>query len=411
MKKRLEVLQREMVAKGISLIISFTGTDEGLKGNVINELILNLDQRNINVCHLDKNEVLNYNGPVLKKLWVYVPQRGKITLMDNRYESLLEEQISQELISGDVSEFGNYLTRNNVVLLDFDLNEESIDLNAESDKFEGFVDGLRATIIGQLESKLSENSNADADADAEASFSFPSKKNLNLDDLTFSNHLSKAEYSQRIKEFEDSLRDIPQRLGEKKKSLMILFEGLDGAGKGTCIKEIARHLDPREYKVYPRVLLKDFAKGYPDLYYYWKAVPEYGKISIMDRTWYNWVLDKRVNNECEEKTSAIMMNEIKAMERQMTHEGVILLKFWVGISYEEQGRRFAKRMQDPAMMEKSLADDLENRKNWSKFQEYAEIMITETSTAHAPWVVIEANSLEYAKEMVLKEIIGKIGKD
>ena len=405
MKKRLEVLHREMVDKGISLIISFTGIAEGLKGNVINELILNLDQRNINVRHLDKNEVLNYNGPVLKRLWEYVPQRGKITLVDNSYESLIEEQSCQELISADVSEFRNYLTRNNVVLLEFDLNEDSIDLNPESDQFEGFVDGLRATIIGQLESKLSENSNAGA------SFSFPSKKNLNLDELPFSNHLSKAEYSERIKEFEDSLRDIPQRLGEKKKSLMILFEGLDGAGKGTCIKEIARHLDPREYKVYPRVLLKDFAKGYPDLYYYWKAVPEYGKISIMDRTWYNWVLDKRVNNECEEKTSAIMMNEIKAMERQMTHEGVILLKFWVGISYEEQGRRFAKRMQDPAMMEKSLTDDLENRKNWSKFQEYAEIMITETSTAQAPWVVIEANSLEYAKEMVLKEIIGKIERD
>ncbi|WP_282433851.1 hypothetical protein [Desulfosporosinus sp. I2] len=403
LKKRLEVLQREMVAKGISLIISFAGTDEGLKGKVINELILNLDQRNINVCHLDKKEVLNYKGPVLKKLWEYVPQRGKMTLVDNSYESLLEEQISQELISEDVSEFRNYLTRNNVVSLDFDLNEESIDLNPESDQFEGFVDGLRATIIVQLEAKLRENSN-----EAEASFSFPSKKNLNLDDLTFSNHLSKAEYSERVKEFEDSLRDIPQRLGEKKKSLMILFEGLDGAGKGTCIKEIARHLDPREYKVYPRVLLKDFAKGYPDLYYYWKAVPKYGKISIMDRTWYNWVLDKRVNNECDEKTSAIMMNEIKAMERQMTHEGVILLKFWVCISYEEQGRRFAKRMLDPAMMEKSLADDLENRKNWSKFKEYAEIMITETSTAHAPWVVIEANSLDYAKEMALKEIIEKI---
>ena len=151
------------------------------------------------------------------------------------------------------------------------------------------------------------------------------------------------EYRKELKELQNRLGELHNRLYRKKVPVIIAYEGWDAAGKGGNIKRIAGALDPRGYEVHPIASPEPHEKARHYLWRFWRHIPRAGFITIYDRSWYGRVLVERVEKLTPKEDWARAYAEINHFEHQLTNNGNILLKFWLHISPEEQLRRFRER--------------------------------------------------------------------
>jgi AMP-polyphosphate phosphotransferase len=228
-------------------------------------------------------------------------------------------------------------------------------------------------------------------------------------DLSLS--LSKKEEAKRLQAAQEKLLylrlvagglfDEKQKLG---KPLCIVFEGWDASGKGGAIKRLVTPLDPRHYTVHTFAAPTPDEKRHHFLTRFWAALPGWGGMTILDRSWYGRVLVERVEEYATEEQWMRAYEEIRNFEKTITDEGMLLVKFWLHVSDEEQARRFEERQNNPLKNWKLTDEDWRNRSKRTEYETAINDMLEKTDTSYAPWVVVEADDKRYARVKVLEHV-------
>jgi AMP-polyphosphate phosphotransferase len=217
--------------------------------------------------------------------------------------------------------------------------------------------------------------------------------------------LDRQSYVREVTRRQIQLRELGYQVYLQRRPVIIVFEGWDAAGKGGAIKRITEKLDPRGYVVYPISSPHGEDRTRHYLYRFWRRLPERGQIAIFDRSWYGRVLVERVEGFASEAEWKRAYKEVNSFERQLREFGVILAKFWIHISREEQLRRFEERKAIGYKAWKLTEEDWRNREKWATYEEAVEQMLVKTSTVTAPWTLIEGNDKYWARTKVLAKLV------
>ena len=231
-----------------------------------------------------------------------------------------------------------------------------------------------------------------------------------LDRVDMSQALTREEYKAQLKPLQRQLQALGHILYERERSLIIIFEGWDAAGKGGAIKRLTELVDSRGYEVFPIAAPAGEDRSHHYLWRFWRRLkPAHEKqIQIFDRSWYGRVLVERVEGFCEEGDWKRAYREINDFERQLTNAGMILVKFWMEITPEEQLNRFTERQNSPTKEWKLTDEDWRNREKRPRYQPAVEEMLLKTSTLLAPWTVVEANDKLFARVKVLRTVVDSL---
>jgi polyphosphate kinase 2 (PPK2 family) len=219
--------------------------------------------------------------------------------------------------------------------------------------------------------------------------------------------LDKEEYRKKLLENQVELRRLALELYKQRRSVIVVYEGWDASGKGGNIRRVTEKLDPRGYQVYSIGAPEGDDQTHHYLWRFWRRLlpPDEKQILIFDRSWYGRVLVERVEGFATETEWMRAYYEINDFERQLNDSGIMVIKFWVHISEDEQLRRFEARSNTPYKAWKLTEDDWRNREKWELYEEAASEMLVRTSTMKAPWAVIEGNDKYYARVKVLKQLV------
>ena len=231
-----------------------------------------------------------------------------------------------------------------------------------------------------------------------------------LENVDLGKKLSEKQYWKRIARQQVRLRQLQFKLYDKQVPVLALFEGWDAAGKGGAIKRISETLEPRGYTVSSFSAPRGEEKTHHYLWRFWRVLPRAGHLGIFDRTYYGRVLVERVEGLLSEDEWRRAYREINEFEAHQRSFGMVLVKFWVHISKDEQLRRFKDRERDPFRSYKLTGEDWRNRAKWDAYSEAIEEMLARTSTAHAPWTIVEANDKYHARVKVVKTLADAIEK-
>jgi AMP-polyphosphate phosphotransferase len=226
-----------------------------------------------------------------------------------------------------------------------------------------------------------------------------------LETMDLSLKLDRESYVKELIRRQIQLRELGYQVYLQKRPVVMVFEGWDAAGKGGAIKRITEKLDPRGYVVYPISAPQGEDKTRHYLYRFWRRLPERGQIAIFDRSWYGRVLVERVEGFAKAAEWKRGFKEINSFERQLRDYGVILAKFWVHISREEQLRRFEERKAIGYKEWKLTEEDWRNREKWGAYEEAVEEMLVKTSTRKSPWCLVEGNDKYWARAKVLGRLV------
>lgn len=231
-----------------------------------------------------------------------------------------------------------------------------------------------------------------------------------LDALDLTQSLQDADYNRKLLKWQTRLNQLAWKAREQKRSVVLMFEGWDAAGKGSAIRRITQAIDARLYKVISIAAPTDEEAAHHYLWRFWRHIPLAGYVSVYDRSWYGRVLVERVEKFAREEEWRRAYSEINHFERQLCEQGVVLVKFWLHISPEEQYRRFKEREQTPWKYHKITAEDWRNRDKWNDYKDAVNDMVAHTSTALAPWQLIAANDKKFARVEILKTVCRMLEK-
>ena len=235
-----------------------------------------------------------------------------------------------------------------------------------------------------------------------------------LDELDLSHKLSRKRQDELLARHGARLAQLRLTLGgqvgggELGPPLCVLFEGWDASGKGGAIKRLVAPLDARHVRV------ASFAAPTPDekrhhyLHRFSAALPGWGGMAVLDRTWYGRVLVERVEGFATEEQWRRAYGEIVDHERMLVLEGMILVKFWLHVSEAEQLRRFERRRDDPLKAWKLTDEDWRNRGKRAAYEAAVEEMLERTDTEWAPWRLIAGDSKRWARVQVMEAVIAAI---
>jgi polyphosphate:AMP phosphotransferase len=222
-----------------------------------------------------------------------------------------------------------------------------------------------------------------------------------LSRLDMHKRLAKRTYQAKLHELQGRLNLLHHDAREKKLSTILVFEGWDAAGKGGAIRRITAALDARAFQVISIAAPTDEERDHHYLWRFWRHLPRAGRVTIFDRSWYGRVLVERVEGFATEKEWRRAYAEINDFEQQLIDHGVVLVKFWIHITKEEQEARFKAREETPYKRWKMSDEDWRNREKWDAYDVAVNSMIERTSTRIAPWNLVQGNDKRYARIKVL----------
>ncbi len=238
---------------------------------------------------------------------------------------------------------------------------------------------------------------------------FPTNVTI-LSRLDMSQSLTKKDYRGQLAKQQAQLNRLQRKAVQNKVSTVGVFEGWDAGGKGGAIRRITAALDAREYRVIPIAAPTDEELQHHYLWRFWRHVSRAGRLTIFDRSWYGRVLVERVEGFASESEWRRSYAEINDFEQQLADHGIVLCKFWLHITSEEQLRRFKEREVIAYKRWKLTDEDWRNREKWSRYEEAVNDMIERTSTAYAPWTLIEGNDKRFARIKVLRTLCDRLEK-
>ncbi len=226
--------------------------------------------------------------------------------------------------------------------------------------------------------------------------------------LDLSRTVEKKDYEEELLTLQGRLNLLTRHRNFKKHSVVLVFEGVDAAGKGGGIRRITQALDARSYHIQPVAAPTEEERAQPYLWRFWRHLPRRGKVMIFDRSWYGRVLVERVEGFCAEADWQRAYSEINDFEDQIMRSQSLLLKFWLSISQEEQLRRFQERQVTPFKRFKITDEDWRNREKWPQYERAICDMIDRTSTEIAPWTLVESEDKRYGRLKILRTLVQRL---
>jgi len=202
---------------------------------------------------------------------------------------------------------------------------------------------------------------------------------------------------------------------ERRRAVVFVFEGWDAAGKGGAIRRLTSAADPRDYRVVSVGKPTPEEKHAHYLWRFWRDIPRDGRCAVFDRSWYGRVLVERVEGFCRSDEWRRAFAEINAFEKELTDHGIIVIKFWLHVSHEEQLRRFREREATPHKRHKLNDEDWRNRRQRAAYEIAVGDMLALTHRPAAPWHLISAEDKRFARLEVLarsaKQIEAELARD
>ncbi len=241
---------------------------------------------------------------------------------------------------------------------------------------------------------------------------FPSESSLPpvtiLSRLDMDKNLSKEDYAAGLKRYQGKLNQLQRAARERKISTILVFEGWDAAGKGGSIRRITTALDARDYQVIQIAAPTDEEAAHNYLWRFWRHLPRAGRVTIFDRSWYGRVLVERIEGFAGTREWQRAYAEINDFEAQLVESGIVLMKFWLHITPDEQLQRFKEREQIAYKAWKLTDEDWRNRERWADYELAVNDIVERTSTRQAPWTLVEANDKRYARVEVLRTLCERL---
>ncbi|MDD5299080.1 MAG: polyphosphate:AMP phosphotransferase [Gallionella sp.] len=229
-----------------------------------------------------------------------------------------------------------------------------------------------------------------------------------LKTLDLSQKIDKKKYQLDLEKYQGKLALLTRDPKFKDITVIAMFEGNDAAGKGGAIRRITSALDARYYNVVPIAAPTEEERAQPYLWRFWRHIPRRGRVTIFDRSWYGRVLVERVEGFCSKANWMRAYSEINDFEAQLVRHNIIVVKFWLTISKDEQLKRFKEREKIGFKRFKITEEDWRNRKKWEEYEHAVCDMVDRTSTEISPWTLVEANDKNFARIKILKTLCRQI---
>lgn len=457
----LAKLQRDIINENIPVLIMVDGFESSNRGYIINEIVKNLDTKHykVNVFDKFKDENKDYNYTV--NFWRAIPAYGDISVF---YRSMYFDLFNDLKIDDNdlkdkiqqLEQHERFLANDNHIVLKFfmDIDEKTQKKNIkdlEEDRFKEFLVSkpdkdqqkhfdkykkhiskilemsdfdfakwniipaedkkmastmVLSIIIEEIKSQMKaikENKKKDEE------FKFNSKNDKKIiESIDTKQKISEKEYDNIKSDLQDKVGELAYELYKREIPTIILFEGIDAAGKGGTIERLVNEIDPRVYNINPISAPSDAELDHHYLWRFFNNMPKKGHIAIFDRSWYGRVLVERVEKFANEKTWSRAYDEINTMEEMLIDQGVFLLKYHLVISRDEQERRFKDREDEKPY--KITDEDWRNRDKWDEYIIAMDDMIHYTSTKKSPWKVISSEDKKFARIAVLKDFVERAEK-
>jgi len=218
----------------------------------------------------------------------------------------------------------------------------------------------------------------------------------------------KRKNEQALKPYQAELIKLQRHIEATNQKMIILFEGRDAAGKGGTIRRVTRYMNEKHYRI---VALGKPTEEQKTQWFYQKYIshfPRGGEIVLFDRSWYNRAMVESVFGFCTTKEHDDFMKGVKGFEKDLTRQGIVLIKLYFSVTKDEQASRFERRKTDPLRQWKLSEIDVQAQDRWDDFTETKYNMIKQTHSHNAPWTVIRSNNKQQARLEALKVILSSI---
>lgn len=445
-----------------AVVVLINGIDGAGKGETVNLLNEWMDPRHIQTWAFDVPTEEESARPFMWRYWRALPPKGKIGVMfNNWYTEPIRERVERSSKRGEFDQhlaeilrFEEMLVREGVLVVKlwfhlsragqkkrlkdlekdpktrwrvterdwrfYDLYERyrevaghALRLTSTGDCPWTIVDGsdprFRALFVGHtlleaLQKRLAIAQRNWVSRQTAAPLP-PQIDNLNLlNALQLRQEMDKRSYADQLERLQGRLALLTRDEAFAQRSLVLVFEGADAAGKGGAIRRITSALDARQYRIVPIAAPTEEERAQPYLWRFWRHLPGHGKAVVFDRSWYGRVLVERVEGFCSEADWMRAYAEINDFEDQLVRSGSIVVKFWLAISKDEQLERFQAREAEPHKRFKITEEDWRNREKWDDYARAVCDMVDRTSTEIAPWTLVEADNKYFARIKILRTL-------
>jgi polyphosphate kinase len=218
-------------------------------------------------------------------------------------------------------------------------------------------------------------------------------------------------YNEELRLLQIELVKLQQWISKNKKRVAIIFEGRDAAGKGGSIRRFMEHMNPRSSRLVALNKPTEVEKGQWYFQRYIKELPNPGEIVYFDRSWYNRAVVEPVMGFCTEAQYKDFLVQVPEYEHMMYEDGLIIIKFWLSISKEEQLKRFEARKTNPLKRWKFSPVDQKGQELWDSYTDYKDEMFSKTHTSYSPWIIIKTNDKKTARLEAIRHVLSKFNYD
>jgi AMP-polyphosphate phosphotransferase len=457
-----------VAARKFPVVILIAGVDGSGKSAVVSTLNEWMDPRHIQVNGLDDPSDEELERPHMWRYWRLLPPKGKMGIFDGSwytwpileraYDHISNERLDQSLEK--VRRFEQMLIDEGALVLKFwmhlskqtqgkrleklekdpktrwrvterdwkhfklydtfrQVSERTLRLTSTADAPWMVVEATDARYqkltVGKV---LLERLRARLDSpapQAERTKAPPSITNIDglniLKSLDLTKKLEKEDYEVEAEKLQGKLNLLTRHKNFKKRSVVLVFEGSDAAGKGGSVRRITQAIDARVCRIIPIAAPTEEERAQPYLWRFWRHLPRRGKMIIFDRSWYGRVLVERVEGFCSESDWMRAYSEINDFEQQLAQNGTILLKFWLTISKEEQLRRFEERQNTRFKRFKITEEDWRNREKWDLYEAAICDMLERTSTEISPWTLVESEDKLWGRIKILRTVCKRLEEE
>lgn len=227
-------------------------------------------------------------------------------------------------------------------------------------------------------------------------------------DKTDEKSMKRKEYEKALRDLEVELCFLQEWVKAKGLRVVIVFEGRDAAGKGGTIKAITQRVSPRVFRVVALPVPSDRERSQLYMQRYVPHFPAAGEVVIFDRSWYNRAGIEYVMGFCSKKQHKRFLEVCPEFEKYIIEDGIMLIKYWLEVSDDEQKRRFEARITDPLRQWKLSPTDLCSRSRWFEYSRARDIMLEATDTKYAPWYIVPSDDKKRARLNCISHLLSLI---
>ncbi|MCL1905052.1 MAG: hypothetical protein FWG19_02885 [Methanomassiliicoccaceae archaeon] len=446
---KLRMMQHDFFDKGVPVLLLVEGCGCKGVGREIGDLINKLDPRGVEYSHfIPDSENEGRHRPM--EYLTAMPAKGMLAIFDRGwygqlFETLRKQPERQKKGTENILELERFITDNGTKLVKMYLNiKNPLDADCEQE----YEDCGRISMGGHrsqgydvnnenVASLLRETNTANAPWDIIEMRSRDQtlvdmiqtlvkrletvhvpqpagERTIRYDNPRRNADLTKnagEDYKKDLKRLSSELAELQCKLARTERSMVLVFEGWDAAGKGGAIKRVSNALNPRGYRAVSISAPSKEELSHDHLWRFCSKAPKDGMITIFDRSWYGRMMVEPIEGFCTPEEYQRSHSEMDLFERMLRRAGSIVLKFWMEIDKDEQLRRFEERMNDRMKNWKINEEDWRNRSKWNEYEKYADRMIELTNTPKAPWIVVESQDKKYGRIKVLETIVAVLKKE